>query len=99
MSQQKLYKCSSSLRSFSPTIVGPALNVNITKTYTPTADKSAEELNEWFTVIEIVIKLTKAEHITIISEDFKAKVGKVKVSKAFGDFGLGARYEWSERLI
>lgn len=63
-----------------------------------TVGKSHEELEECYTKLESMLMLTQAKDITIISENFNAKVGKDEVSNVVGDFSLGDKNERVDRL-
>ncbi|CAG4984092.1 unnamed protein product [Colias eurytheme] len=74
-------------------------NINIIQTYAPTADKS-DELNErFYSQIEEALKLTKSNELTIVTGDFNSKVGQGAVSDVVGSFGLGIRNDRGERLV
>ncbi|XP_060533802.1 craniofacial development protein 2-like [Cylas formicarius] len=78
---------------------GKPMNINIIQTYAPTADKSTDELEAWYTKLEELIKVTKKQDLTVIMGDFNAKIGQGRVSDLVGEFGLGDRNDRGERLI
>ncbi|XP_060531503.1 uncharacterized protein LOC132705089 [Cylas formicarius] len=75
------------------------MNINIIQTYAPTADKSTNELEAWYTELEELIKVTKKQDLTVIMGDFNAKIGQGRLSDLVGEFGLGDRNNRGERLI
>lgn len=78
---------------------GTPFNVNIIQIYAPTADKSIQELENWYKSLDSLLKTTKKNDINIIMGDFNAKIGKGSVLDIVGNFGLGERNERGDRLV
>lgn len=73
-------------------------NINLIQIYAPTSDHSDDEVEEMYTQISDIIKTLPKQDITIIMENFNAKVGKGKTEQHIGDFGLGERNERGDML-
>ncbi|XP_055375388.1 uncharacterized protein LOC129608089 [Condylostylus longicornis] len=67
--------------------------------YAPTADKSEDEVDSFYSEIAELLKLTKPHEINLIIGDFNSKVGLGKVENIVGPSGLGVRNERGDRLI
>lgn len=78
---------------------GLTQKLNIVQVYAPTADKSDEEIEDFYNQLQMVNRSLKKHHINIIMGDLNAKVGCIKVPGVTGSFGLGDRNERGERLI
>ncbi|XP_072402422.1 uncharacterized protein [Diabrotica undecimpunctata] len=74
-------------------------DLNIIQIYAPTADKEETIMEDFYEQLEILIKATKKNEITLIMGDFNAKVGQSKTGKVVGNFGLGERNERGDRLV
>ncbi|XP_076384113.1 uncharacterized protein LOC143261929 [Megalopta genalis] len=66
--------------------------------YAPTADKDEHEIEEFYHQIEEVLKITKKHEITILMDDFNAKVGQMVTHNITGNVGLGERNQRERRL-
>ncbi|XP_073831724.1 uncharacterized protein [Musca autumnalis] len=75
------------------------LKINIIQVYAPTADKSKEEVEEFYEDIKYLMNMTKHHEITIVQGDFNAKVGQDIVPGITGKHGLGERNERGSRMI
>ena len=73
--------------------------LNIIQGYAPTADKSDEEVEQFYEQIDQVLRSTKPRDSTIILGDFNSKIGKGKSGKHVGEYGLGIRNERGDRLL
>ncbi|XP_050497514.1 craniofacial development protein 2-like [Diabrotica virgifera virgifera] len=75
------------------------VNLNIIQVYAPTAEKSDEEVEEFYKQINHVLKSIKARDVTIILGDFNSKIGEGKSGKYVGNYGLGLRNERGDRML
>ncbi|XP_030757748.1 craniofacial development protein 2-like [Sitophilus oryzae] len=73
--------------------------LNIIQVYAPTADKSDDEIANFYKELEVAWNHTKNHEVTVIMGDFNAKVGQGEVEKCGGKFGLGVRNERGGRLV
>lgn len=73
--------------------------VNIVQAYAPTADKSEEDLENFYASLYKALTLTKKGEITIVTGDFNAKLGSGMVDGVCGGYGLGTRNERGERML
>lgn len=74
------------------------VNTNIIQVYAPTSDHSDEEVEEFYSQIEDLIKKLPKHELLILMGDFNAKVGKGKEGKHIGPCGLGVRNARGETL-
>ncbi|CAG9834829.1 unnamed protein product [Diabrotica balteata] len=75
-----------------------ARKANILQVYAPTADKSDDEIEQFYENLQELLKMTKSYETTLIVGDFNAKVGCVKVEHICGNYGLGNRNDRGDRL-
>lgn len=80
-------------------LIGTTQNINLIQVYAPTADKSDEEIEEFYSQIQEISKSVKKQDINIIMGDFNAKVGAGKVKDVAGEYGLGARNDRGNTLV
>ncbi|XP_060530420.1 craniofacial development protein 2-like [Cylas formicarius] len=73
--------------------------LNIIQTYAPTADKSDEDIEEFYNEINNIIHSLKSRDITLVLGDFNAKIGRGRFDKHVGEYGLGRRNERGDRLL
>ncbi|XP_076347953.1 uncharacterized protein LOC143245476 [Tachypleus tridentatus] len=78
---------------------GKPVDIGIIQTYATTADKVMTEIERFYEDIEKAMKQLKLQDIKIIMGDFNAKVGKNKIDKTVGPFGIGELNERGERLV
>ena len=78
---------------------GKPFDLAIIQAYAPTADKTEEELEEFYADMEKAYKNVKATDILVVMGDFNAKIGKGSVDNHVGSFGLGSRNERGDRLL
>lgn len=78
---------------------GQPLNINLIQTYAPTADKTDEEVMNFYGNIKHALMMTNENHINIIMGDFNANVGKRRCGDTVGDLVLGNLKERFEILI
>lgn len=78
---------------------GTLFNINIVQVYAPTAEKSEEEIEDFYSQIGIVMKNVKKRDVTIVMGDFNAKVGEGAEDKLVGLYGLGQRNQRGDRLV
>lgn len=64
--------------------------INIIQAYGSTADKSDDEIEEFYSQL---CKITKHSDINILQEDFNAKIGNGEIEECVGPYGLGERNE------
>lgn len=74
-------------------------NLNIIQIYASTNDKPDQEIKEFYNKIDEVMRLTKKGEITMIIEDFNAKVGSGAEGDSIGAYGLGERNSREDRLV
>lgn len=67
--------------------------INLIQVYQPTTDKDETEIEHFYIQLDIVLKSTKKDDMTIVVWDFNAEVGKGKVDRRVGEFGLDERNE------
>lgn len=71
---------------------------NIIRIYAPTADKSDQELEGFYSDLDTGLRTTRKCVTTIIMiGDFNEKVGKRKVEEYVGEYGLSDRKERGDR--
>ena len=80
-------------------IKGAPININLIQVYALTADKTPDELEQWYEDVEKLLSLTKKQDLNIVMGDFNAKIGQGRVAGLIGDFGLGERNERGDRLV
>jgi len=80
-------------------LAGDKVNFNIIQVYAPTASKSDQEIEDFYSQLKQLGTSTKKHDINIVMGDFNAKVGKGKVADIIGDYGLGTRNERGDRLL
>lgn len=59
----------------------------------PTVDKDETEIERFYIPLDIVLRATKKEDITIVMVDFNTKVGRGKGDGLVGEIGLGVSNE------
>jgi len=74
-------------------------DLNIIQVYAPTADSPDQEVEQFYSEIKEMLKLTKKHDVNMIMGDFNAKVGKGKIEEIVGPYGLGIRNERGDRLL
>lgn len=72
--------------------------INIIQVYAPTADKTKEEVEEFYSEITNVYSRLPKHHLTVIMGDFNAKIGNGGEGEYVGPHGLGERNESGDRL-
>lgn len=75
------------------------LNINLIQIYAPTSNSTDNEIEEFYSDLEMLVKNLKKHDVNIIMGDFNAKIGKGKVENIVGNFGLGLRNERGGRLV
>lgn len=75
------------------------VDLNIIQVYAPTSDSTEQELEQFYSDIRDLLRLTKNHEVTLIMGDFNAKLGKGKFEDIVGPFGLGERNERGDRLL
>lgn len=78
---------------------GQPVDINLIQIYAPTADKSEEELEEFYADLKKVKKHMKEHEVNVYMGDWNAKVGEEKVLNVTGSYGLGSRNERGTRFI
>lgn len=74
-------------------------DLNIVQVYAPTADSPDQEVEQFYSEIKELLKLTKKHDVNVIIGDFNAKIGKSKFEEIVGPHGLGIRNERGDRLL
>lgn len=74
------------------------VNMNIVQVYAPTTDHSDEEIIEFYSEINNVIKNLPKHEMLILLGDFNAKIGRGKEGSHIGPYGLGDRNERGDLL-
>lgn len=69
-------------------LYGNPVNVNIIQVYAPTADKSEQEVEEFYGQVNEALSYTMKNEVNIVMEDFNAKVGSVPSANVTGQYGL-----------
>lgn len=59
----------------------------------PTANKSDDDIEDFYGQLDALCKITKHSHITIMLGDFNAKVDNGSVKEYVGPYDLGERNE------
>lgn len=72
--------------------------INIIQVYAPTADKSEDEVEQFYNEVEQAMDIAKPKDITIVMGDLNAKIGKGSEGEYIGEFGLGTRNKRGDRL-
>ncbi|XP_072375942.1 uncharacterized protein, partial [Diabrotica undecimpunctata] len=72
--------------------------VNLIQVYAPTAEKSDEELEQFYNELQQALEVTKSRDVTIVMGDLNAKIGRRSQGDFIGNFGLGTRNERGDRL-
>lgn len=80
-------------------IKGRHNTINLIQVYAPTADKGEDEIEQFYSGLEEVLRAIAKQHINIIMGDLNAKVGQGKVGEHVGNYGLGNRNDRGDRLI
>lgn len=73
--------------------------INIIQVYAPIADKSDEDVEEFYQQIQEIMRGTKNIDINIIMGELNAKIGKGRFENIIGEYGLGDRNERGDRLL
>ena len=73
-------------------------NLVILQCYAPTADQSNDEIEKFYSEIELALKQTKSDDVVFIIGDLNAKIGNI-VSENVGKYGLGMSNEHGEILV
>ena len=63
-----------------------------------TADQSNDEIEQFYSEIELALKQTKSDEVVFIIGDLNAKIGNI-VSENVGNYGLGMSNEHGEMLV
>uniref|UniRef100_A0A8D8ZLR6 Craniofacial development protein 2 n=1 Tax=Cacopsylla melanoneura TaxID=428564 RepID=A0A8D8ZLR6_9HEMI len=74
------------------------VDLNIIQVYAPTSDATEEEIEDFYSSLNQVLKKLKKQDILIIMGDFNAKLGAGKTSQSVGPFGLGNRNPRGDEL-
>lgn len=74
-------------------------NFNIIQVYAPTAESPDQDVAQFYSEIEELLKLTRKHDVNVIMGDFNAKIGKGKFENLVGPYGLGIRSERGDRLL
>ncbi|XP_013140606.1 PREDICTED: uncharacterized protein LOC106104958 [Papilio polytes] len=74
-------------------------NINIIQVYAPTTDGTDQEVQDFYSEVEQLLKLTKKHEVNLVMGDMNAKVGNVEVQGVTGKFGLGTRNERGETFV
>ena len=73
--------------------------VTIVQVYAPTSEKTEEEVDEFYKVVEETIRENK-EHYCIVMGDWNSKVGKgEEIQGVKGPYGLGEMNERGKRMV
>lgn len=75
------------------------VNINVIQCYAPTADKHENEIKTFYKELRQVLSYTRKNENTIILGDFNAKVGRGRVEKIVGEYGLGERNDRGDTLV
>lgn len=76
------------------------VKVSIIKVYTPTtADRGEVQLQLFCDEVEQVLNMTHPREVTIVIDDFSAKVSNGYEVDFVGNFGLGTRNKRVETLV
>ncbi|XP_030747721.1 craniofacial development protein 2-like [Sitophilus oryzae] len=75
------------------------VNLNIIQVYAPTTDAADQDLEQFYSDVKDLLKLTKKHEVNIIMRDLNAKLGKGRYENIIGPFGLGTRNERGDRLL
>ena len=71
-------------------LAGHPFDINIMQVYLPTSTCNDEDVEEIYEAIEEILKQTNSHvEISFVIGDMKAKVGRGKVGKEVGPYGLG----------
>ncbi|XP_028034121.1 uncharacterized protein LOC114245976 [Bombyx mandarina] len=77
--------------------------LNIIQVYSPTAQSSQEDIDEFYGMLQTTIESISKREMTIIQGDWNAKVGSTEqddhIRHIIGKYGLGTRNERGEKLI
>uniref|UniRef100_A0A8D8XEP5 Craniofacial development protein 2 n=1 Tax=Cacopsylla melanoneura TaxID=428564 RepID=A0A8D8XEP5_9HEMI len=74
------------------------VDLNIIQVYAPTSDATEEEIEDFYSSLNQVLKKLKKQDILILMGDFNAKLGAGKTSQSVGPFGLGNRNPRGDEL-
>ncbi|XP_055387971.1 craniofacial development protein 2-like [Condylostylus longicornis] len=80
-------------------IKAKSISLNIIQVYAPTADKSDEIIENFYSELSELTKFTRPHEMNIIMGDFNAKIGLGRVDNIVGPFALGNRNDRGDRLI
>lgn len=73
--------------------------VKIVQVYAPTKQAKDEEVEDFYTNVQLAVDGKKGVDTLYIIGDFNSRVGVNKGEKCIGDYGVGERNERGERLI
>lgn len=77
--------------------------LNIIQVYSPTAQSSQDDIDEFYGMLQTTIESISKREMTIIQGDWNAKVGSTEqddhIRHIIGKYGLGTRNERGEKLI
>ena len=80
-------------------IEGKPFNLAIIQAYAPTAEHSEEDIEEFYEDLEKACKHVASTDIMVVMGDMNAKIGKGRVDRYVGEFGLGERNDRGDRLL
>ncbi len=90
-----------SSRIIAATFKGTPMNITVIQVYAPTADKTDEEIEQFYEQLEGTIRLFSRKDVKIIVGDWNAKVGSDREGweSVMGRYGFGERNERGKRLL
>lgn len=80
------------------TVSTTPIKCNILQVYAPTADKTDEEIERFYSELEDLVNKLPKQDINITLGDFNAKIGRGRCGECVGEYGLGERNQRGDRL-
>lgn len=74
-------------------------NINLVQVYAPTSQSSEEDIETFYSQVEIATKTFQDKNINIILGDLNAKVGEGQDEDVIGPYGLGNRNDRGDKLV
>lgn len=80
-------------------LYGKPMDINIIQVYAPTSEAEEVEIDQFYENVDNVLMQCKRHEINIVMGDLNAKVGKGRVDRVVGPFGLGERNDRGDRFV
>ena len=102
--KRKIYKAMNGFRPISERVIvakfkGKPFDVVIVQVYAPTSDYEDEEVEKFYSDVDLALKSTKSSDVLFVMGDWNARVGNERYKDIIGRYGLDEKNERGERFI